>query len=99
MGLRLSLFLICEKLIMQPTESIEYIQHIEYTVLKTVYILAGVFIINLGYKLFIKGVNGEASLKIEYEKSKAQLANAAPGIFFALGGILIIIFAICFELK
>jgi hypothetical protein len=45
----------------------------------------------LGYLLFVKGLSGEASLIVEYDKAKIQLFNALPGIFFALfgGGILI----------
>lgn len=41
----------------------------------------------LGYHLFIAGVSGHASLSIESQKVSGQLLNAAPGLFFAVGGI------------
>ena len=43
--------------------------------------------IYLGYRLFILGVTGEASLSIESKGISGQLLNAAPGLFFAVGGI------------
>jgi len=43
--------------------------------------------IYLGYDLFIKGVTGEASLVVDAKDLKGQLTNAAPGLFFAIGGI------------
>ena len=52
------------------------------------------FAIYLGYKLFILGVTGEASLSIESDKVTGQLINAAPGLFFALGGISSLIISI-----
>jgi hypothetical protein len=54
-------------------------------------ILAGAFSIYLGYKLFILGVTGQASLSIESKTLSAQLLNASPGLFFALGGMTIIV--------
>jgi hypothetical protein len=41
----------------------------------------------LGYRLFVLGVTGQASLSIESDTVSGQLLNAAPGLFFALGGI------------
>jgi hypothetical protein len=46
----------------------------------------GVAII-LGYRLFIAGVSGHASLSVESKEVSGQLLNAAPGLFFAVGGI------------
>lgn len=43
--------------------------------------------IYLGYRLFVLGVTGQASLSISTGKVSGQLLNAAPGIFFMLGGI------------
>ena len=43
--------------------------------------------IYLGYDLFIMGVTGVASLSLETEKVTMQLLNAAPGLFFAIGGL------------
>lgn len=43
--------------------------------------------IYLGYRLFILGVTGQASLSVESKTVTAQLINAAPGLFFAIGGL------------
>ena len=45
----------------------------------------------LGYRLFILGVTGKASLSIESETVSGQLLNAAPGLFFAVGGFVAIV--------
>lgn len=45
----------------------------------------------LGYKLFVLGVSGEASLKVNAQDVGGQLLNAAPGLFFAIGGIIALI--------
>ncbi|NWO06597.1 MAG: hypothetical protein HLX50_13185 [Alteromonadaceae bacterium] len=45
----------------------------------------------LGYKLFVLGVSGEASLKVDAKGVSGQLLNAAPGLFFAVGGIIALI--------
>ena len=50
--------------------------------------------IYFGYKLFILGVTGQASLSVESNTVSGQLLNAAPGLFFAIGGIVALIFAI-----
>jgi len=50
--------------------------------------------IYLGYKLYILGVTGEASLIIDAKDLKAQLINAAPGLFFAIGGLVSLVFSI-----
>ena len=57
-------------------------------------VLAGILCVYLGYSLFVKGVSGKASLRAEFDKSKIQLANAMPGIFFALFGMSILIVTI-----
>lgn len=56
-------------------------------------VIAG-FSIFLGYRLFILGVTGEASLVVNSKELGAQLVNAAPGIFFATGGIIAVIVSI-----
>ncbi len=43
--------------------------------------------IYLGYKLFVLGVTGKASLILEAKELGGQLINAAPGLFFAVGGL------------
>ena len=57
-------------------------------------IFAGLFCTYLGYKLFVLGVNGQASLIVENKTTKAQLINASPGIFFALFGMALIAFVV-----
>jgi len=49
------------------------------------------FCIWLGYHLFILGVTGEASITIDAKDVSGQLLNAAPGLFFAVGGIISLI--------
>ena len=59
--------------------------------LNTWIILMPVFVsmiaIVFGYHLFILGVTGKASLSVESETVGGQLINAAPGLFFAVGGL------------
>jgi hypothetical protein len=50
--------------------------------------------IYLGYNLFILGVTGQASLSVESKSVGAQLINAAPGLFFALGGLTALVFSV-----
>ena len=54
---------------------------------KFVPVLIGGMAIYLGYRLFILGVTGEASLSVTGKGVGFQLLNAAPGLFFALGGM------------
>jgi hypothetical protein len=58
-----------------------------------VVLLAGGFVY-LGYDLFIRGVTGEASLVANAQDVGEQLINAAPGLFLAVGGIVIIVAAL-----
>lgn len=60
---------------------------IGYFIFKTIPSLVAGLAIYLGYRLFILGVTGEASLAINTSGLEGQLLNAAPGLFFALGGI------------
>src|SRR4051812_39540023 len=57
------------------------------------------FAIYLGYQLFILGVTGHASLSIDTHDVKGQLINAAPGLFFAVGGIVALVIAIIKGLR
>ena len=50
--------------------------------------------IYLGYKLFLLGVTGEASIVVDVKNVSGQLINAAPGLFFAVGGIAALIVTI-----
>jgi CHAT domain-containing protein len=54
---------------------------------KLLALLGGILCIYLGYRLFIKGISGQASLRVAHDRLNAQLLNAAPGIFFALFGM------------
>lgn len=56
-------------------------------------IVAGVSIY-LGYRLFILGVTGQASISVESKTIGGQLLNAAPGLFFAVGGIVTLIVSV-----
>lgn len=67
---------------------------IMYFIVKIIPMIISGFAIYLGYKLFILGVTGEASLSVESDKVTGQLINAAPGLFFALGGIASLIISI-----
>ena len=57
--------------------------------------LVSAMCIYLGYRLFVMGVSGQASLVIDATRAggsiKGQLLNAAPGLFFAVGGIVALI--------
>lgn len=53
-------------------------------------IISGISIF-LGYRLFILGVTGRASISVDTGTVRGQLINAAPGLFFAVGGIVALI--------
>jgi hypothetical protein len=53
--------------------------------------LGGMLALYLGYRLFILGVTGQASLTINSHSVGGQLLNATPGLFFAVGGIVILV--------
>jgi hypothetical protein len=65
-----------------------------YYVFKIIPMLIAGGAIYLGYKLFILGVTGKASLSVNSKEISGQLLNAAPGLFFAIGGIIAIIISI-----
>jgi len=61
-------------------------------------LLLGGFSIYLGYKLFIKGVWGNAGdLKANFSNNKLVLKSAAPGTFFAVLGAIIIVTSILMK--
>ena len=55
--------------------------------------------IYLGYRLFVLGVTGKASLVVGSKEFYAQLLNAAPGLFFAVGGLICLGLTICKSYK
>ena len=61
---------------------------------KVVPVLISGMCIYLGYRLFILGVTGEASLVVGAKELSGQLINAAPGLFFAVGGIVSLIISV-----
>ena len=65
-----------------------------YFFFKVLPVLVGAGSIYLGYRLFILGVTGQASLSLQSATVSGQLLNAAPGLFFAIGGIAIVLVAI-----
>ena len=54
---------------------------------------SGTVCVVLGYRLFIKGVSGQASLQASVDPSQVQLLNATPGLFLALVGAVILVYA------
>ena len=65
-----------------------------YFSVKLLPMIISLIAIYLGYKLFILGVTGKASLIINSKDISGQLINAAPGLFFAIGGFICLIFSI-----
>jgi hypothetical protein len=65
-----------------------------YYLFKVMPMIIGGLAIYLGYKLFILGVTGQASLTVESKTVSGQLLNAAPGLFFAIGGLIAVITSI-----
>lgn len=61
---------------------------------KALPVFVGCFTIYLGYRLFILGVSGDASLSLDSKTFSGRLLNASPGLFFALGGICIVIISV-----
>ena len=62
-----------------------------YFIFKVVPMLLAGVAIYLGYRLFILGVTGQASLSVNSKDVSGQLLNAAPGLFFAIGGFVVIV--------
>ena len=56
-------------------------------------VTAGMLCVYLGYVLFVRGISGKASLRVEFDKTKLQIANAMPGVFFGLFGIVMLVVA------
>ncbi|MCK4486359.1 MAG: hypothetical protein KAU38_06275 [Desulfobacterales bacterium] len=65
-----------------------------YFFLKALPMLLSGITIYLGYSLFVLGVTGKASISIHSETIEGQLINAAPGLFFAIGGLISLIISI-----
>lgn len=76
----------------QPTDSFRVL--LMYYIFKCLPFLVSGLAIWLGFHLFRLGVTGQASLSIDAKDVKGQLINAAPGLFFAIGGFVISIVAI-----
>src|SRR6267142_5008868 len=62
-----------------------------YFIFKIIPAIAALISFYFGYRLFILGVTGQASLSIDSHSVKGQLLNAAPGLFFAVGGIVVLV--------
>ena len=67
---------------------------VHHYVFKTVPVLTGGGAIYPGYRLFILGVTGQASLSVNNKEISGQLLNAALGCFFAIGGIVTVIITV-----
>ena len=62
-----------------------------YFAFKVAPCLGGILALYLGYRLFILGVTGQASLSVNSSSISGQLLNATPGLFFAVGGVVILV--------
>jgi hypothetical protein len=62
-----------------------------YFVFKMLPAIGAILSVYLGYRLFILGVTGQASLSVDSQTVRGQLLNAAPGLFFAVGGIVLLV--------
>lgn len=67
---------------------------IDDSVIRLVSVISGGVSIYLGYMLFLKGVTGQASISVDTSTLSGQIINAAPGLFFALSGVVIIVVAL-----
>jgi hypothetical protein len=65
-----------------------------YYTFKLIPMIVGGVSIYLGYRLFILGVTGQASLSVNSQTVSGQLLHAAPGLFFAVGGLVANIVAV-----
>ncbi|HKO96190.1 MAG TPA: hypothetical protein VJU86_04320 [Pyrinomonadaceae bacterium] len=65
-----------------------------YFLFKLAPAIGAIFSIYLGYRLFLLGVTGQASLSLDSHSVKGQLLNAAPGLFFAIGGIAVLLIVV-----
>lgn len=60
---------------------------VSYYAFKIATVVVSCVSIYLGYRLFILGVTGQASLTVNSPTLNGQLLNAAPGLFFGVGGL------------
>lgn len=65
-----------------------------YFIYKILPVMVSALSIFLGYKLFIAGVSGNASLVVNATSVQGQLMNAAPGLFFGVGGVVTVIISV-----
>src|SRR5258708_3993489 len=65
-----------------------------YFTFKIIPTIGAILSIYLGYRLFVLGVTGQASLSLDSHSIRGQLLNAAPGLFFGVGGIIVLIVAV-----
>lgn len=76
------------------TESATKLSVHYYYAFKIATVLVAGGAIYLGYRLFIKGVTGQASIVVNSPEIGGQLLNAAPGLIIAVCGIAALIAAI-----
>lgn len=62
-----------------------------YFAFKSLPILVSGLAIYLGYRLFIAGVTGKASIVVNAKGVEGQLLNAAPGLIFGVAGLVALI--------
>ena len=59
-------------------------------IFKILHPVGGIIAIYLGYRLFVRGVTGQASLSVNSKAISGQLLNAAPGLVVIVGGLITI---------
>lgn len=57
---------------------------------KMLHPVGGIIAICLGYRLFVLGVTGQASISVNSKEISGQLINAAPGLVIAVCGLIVI---------
>ena len=67
--------------------------YVQYFLFKMLVVGGGILALYLGYELYLAGVGGKASLVVDAKGVGGQLVNAAPGLFFAVGGVVILVTA------
>ena len=65
------------------------------TLYKGFSLLVGTMFSYMGYRLFVSGIWGDAgTFSAKHDNARLVLKNAAPGTFFALFGVLIVLFTV-----
>lgn len=63
------------------------------------FVIFAFFLIYFGYKLVAMGAKGEFTIFSEYKGLKLNLWSLSPGLFFCIGGVVTLIWALPKTLK